>query len=486
MSNGLLDRIRLAEQRTADEADAATRRDEVVALKLRGNRDHQLKLASEIQLRSMERQGDANLRGADWDSFKAAVHQAEVFDRQAALAERVATEKRTKAEVHASLSVKSEPRTYGPSNPANSYFLDLAAASDPSSPGAPQARERLERYSAELREEAKRGSKEGARAARLAGEEHRGEARDRAEREVRAMTSGSASGGAFVAPAFLVPEFATYRSAARSFTDACRQAPLPAYGLAVSVPAFQSPAQAGAQPAETSGAYDQDPTSGYITADLVTVEGAVVVSQQLRDRGGALGLTVDQIIAQQLQEQLDAATDLYAIGQATADAAEVTDATSLTTAKLFADLAQARASLADSAGARLRGTHLFSTTDLYAWASSQVDTQKRPIIVPATVPAAGDDPADESDTGVVMPGGLRWRTDDNIPAVSGNTQLLVARPSEVVAFVGEPTTFTAAQANPLSTSLSVVVGLRSYVAVLPRYAKAVAVVTGDAYPTSLN
>jgi hypothetical protein len=67
--------------------------------------------------------------------------------------------------------------------------------------------------------------------------------------------------------------------------------------------------------------------------------------------------------------------------------------------------------MADTAGTRLRPTHLFTTSDLFGYFSKQLDTANRPIMVPsfdaqpfAALTAAGD-PKAEGWTSHVMPGG---------------------------------------------------------------------------------
>jgi hypothetical protein len=93
-----------------------------------------------------------------------------------------------------------------------------------------------------------------------------------------------------------------------------------------------------------------------------------------------------------------------------------------------------------------------------------------------------NDPAWASWTGVHL-GQMRWHTDDNIPASGVDTQLIVARPEEIFVFDGEQLSF--AYPETVAGSLSVIVGLRSYVGVVVRYPKAIASITGSTYPLTL-
>jgi hypothetical protein len=72
--------------------------------------------------------------------------------------------------------------------------------------------------------------------------------------------------------------------------------------------------------------------------------------------------------------------------------------------------------------------------------------------------------------------------DDNIPTASGDNQLLVSRPATVVLLKGDPIpqVFTETLAN----NLSVILNLRQYVCVIPRYPNATQVITGSNYPSS--
>ena len=114
----------------------------------------------------------------------------------------------------------------------------------------------------------------------------------------------------------------------------------------------------------------------------------------------------------------------------------------------------------------------------------QVDDQHRPIVTPdsSALVAAASDPEWAAWTGIHLPGALRWFSDDNIPASGSNTQIIVARPEEVFTFDGDYYAFSFPETQ--ATTLSVTVGVRSYVGVVVRFPKAIAVISGNAYPTS--
>lgn len=374
--------------------------------------------------------------------------------------------------------VTAEPRVYGPDSDA-SYFQDIALTS----PGvnvaeSDSARDRLFRYAAELDAEINAGTPEGRHAERASVEFRRN-----GGVESRAASSRTLAG--FTTPVYLIGDWAGYHSPATSFLDQTTNLPLPTFGLQVNIPSFTSTTSFGTQ-TENSGVADTDPTGADLPTSLVTQAGEVVISQQLADRGGLPGMAFDQILLKQMKEHLDSAVDRYVLAQALANAGSVSDSGSGSITALYTDLAKAREILADTQGTRMLATHLFSTSDLFGWATRQVDSQMRPILSPdssALVLAAQmNDPMWNSWTGIHM-GQLRWHTDDSIPASGSNTQIIVARPSEIFTFDGDPVSF--AYPQTYARSLSVVVGLRSYVAAVVRFPKAIATISGAAYPTSL-
>jgi hypothetical protein len=372
--------------------------------------------------------------------------------------------------------VTNEPRVYEEHSP-NSFYLDQARAAMPGQMGHRDAVERLFRYSQELEWEIAVRSKEGQRAERSI---RRGMGENRA-----GMSSiVSTSGGSFVTPQWLTELYAPFRSADRAFINQCRMLPIPAVGMQFNIPSFASTAAAGAQ-TDNDGVSDTDPTGLDLTVTLTNQAGEVSISQQLFDQGGDTGATIDAIVQAQINSQLNAAIDAYAITAAIAAGSAVTDAAAITIPLWFADLSAAREKLTDTAGTRLAGTHLFTTSDLAGYFTKQVDNQNRPIFLPDAdaLMAANDNPKYDGFLGLALPGGLLWYADDNIPASGANTQLIVVRPSEILAFESDP--FVFAYPETQAEHLSVVVGLRKYVAVLPRYAKATATIGGASYPLTL-
>jgi hypothetical protein len=400
--------------------------------------------------------------------------------------------------------VVSEARVYGPKS-SHSYFEDLGLRSDLDPMVSGPARDRQSRYGAELAYEARRGSPEGRRVLRAIREHHRQEREDlHREDERRAVgtdggISASAAGemAAVVSPWFIEDAWAPYRGKARSFADQCGTWPMPDYGMRAYIPYWSSAASASEQ-TEGAAVSESSPTAALEGSAVETITGMVVVSQQLRDRALAGGGALDIVVGKQIHQQLDEALDLYVLNQAISNGKAVSGQAAYSTAKLYQDLALAREEITDTAGTRLRPTHLFTTSDLYSYATRQVDGSERPIVVPqfaAGFPISnGADDHDESNqlpkwsrfTGTVLPGGVLWFENDSIPTfgTTSQTQLVVSAPDEAI---------TLCESEPILTSfpetdaahLQVVINLREYAVAVTRHASGTAAISSPAYKTSL-
>lgn len=376
--------------------------------------------------------------------------------------------------------VRSEQRVYGEGSEA-SYFQDIALVSLGNHPGSADANVRLRRYAEEIHGEIAIRSIEGQRALRFAAWLER----DGRRIETRAATSSSIAG--FTTPEYLVSDYAEYRLPSKSFTDQTTQLPLEPYGLQLNVPSFTGPTTNAQQLGENQGITVTSPSGANIQVNLVTIAAQVPISQQLSDRGGLSGLAFDKIVLAQILQNQDAAVDTYVINQATANAYTASWSSSASISNFLSDLGLARAGIADSAGTRMLATHLFTTTDQFSYWSSQIDsTSGVPFILPDSsamlLAEQTGDPKWHSWTGTRVAGSLLWHTDDNIPASGVNTQLLVARPKEIYTFDGANLAFAYPETG--AQSLTVQVGMRTYVGAVARFPKSIAAITGTAYPLS--
>lgn len=424
--------------------------------------------------------------------------------------DRLSRERRSKSD----LRVVSEPRVYALDSP-HSYYLDsILVAIDPMALTHRSAHERLSRYGVEVAHEIEARSTEGLRAERVLRERTRVDDVDTHERrfserlrETRALTTAggvtvaaSSSASVFVPPAFLQAEYALWRGVYRTFADQCHQLPLPAYGMQAYLPYFAA-TDAAAQQTELAGVSETDPTTGLQGSPVVTIAGQLTITQQLNDRfsgGGA----ADMIFARDLAQRLAEKVDVFTLNQVITGGATVPGSSSLTANSLkevYGDLSKGREQITDTAGVRLRPTHLFTTYDLYSYVSDIMSSTGQPMVMPQFAPGlpptnlvgaddgqngGGEMPKWARFTGTVLPGGLYWFTDDNIPASGSNAQLLVSAPDQAVVLMESPEPVLMVSPQTYAGQLSIVVSLYEYAAAITRHASGTAVISGNAYPTT--
>jgi len=400
--------------------------------------------------------------------------------------------------------VREEPRTYGPGSP-NSYFADLCWAAMPGDPHFRDAQERLVAHGREVVRDCVNDVNARKRVVRLAREHYRkDEARGRQfisdiearALEVRAMDTTAASGGSFVTPEYLVSEYAPFRQFGRVFIDQANVQPLPEYGMTVYLPHVTGPAGVASQSSQNAGITETDPTAGYLSANLVTEAGQVTVSQQLLDRAGP-GIQFDRIVFDQLQRAYNQAIDTAVLTAALANAGTVTDAHTTATGAaviqdLYSDVATAAQQMETATGTVLSPTHLFATPTEWAFVSSQLDSNGRPLVVPSAGGPFNAIAAAIAGKEAVVPEGatgyellsLPVFKDGNIPTTNAgaDTQIVVAHMPEVWVWEGEPVPRTIPQT--FAQNLSVLLQLYAYYTVIVRYPAAVQSITGARYPVS--
>jgi hypothetical protein len=259
------------------------------------------------------------------------------------------------------------------------------------------------------------------------------------------------------------------------------------------------------QQTEGAAVAETDPSTALQGGQVANVSGQITLSQQLHDRGYVGDGTFDEQIAKQLGSQLDSQLDVYVLNQVLGGipaGGVILDNTAPAQAtfipNLYADIAKAREVLTDTAGVRLRPTHIFSTSDLFSYITRQVDSQNRPIVVPqyaAALPQLngaddgfqgdGETPAWSRFSGLMWPGNVAWFLDDNIPASGADTQIVVSAPDEAVLLLESPEPILTAFPQLGAASLELVLNLRRYVVAVARHASGSATVSGGAYPSSL-
>lgn len=421
------------------------------------------------------------------------------------------------------MKVVSEPKTYGPGS-RNSYFADFCSASSPMFRDHAGALERLARYDYEVSVEVARGSDEGKRAEMTVKEQYRGKNPETTKRIVEELrekgnagseagleqrtgvTTGASSGGSFVTPVYFVNEYAAYRKPGRAFVDQCNMHELPEYGVTVFLPAVLTDASVAAQgvggnpnagSGENTTISDTEPTAGYLTADLVTEAGQVQISQQILDRAGP-DFQFDKLVFEMLTNDYNAVIDQYVLTKALAGAGQVPYSASafilmnnlpvgdtIEAASFYSKVAQAKAKIRTNAGVVMDPTHLFVDPARWEYIAAQSDTTGRPLVVPGyanpyNAAAAGN--ADgkvgyEGATGYTL-NGLPVFHDLNIPKIGNQDQAIVGALNQI--YVWEGNLVPRVVPQTLAQSLTVLLQVYSYIAVIPRYPTAIQTISGNA------
>jgi hypothetical protein len=468
-------------QLQADQADLVVR-------KLKRSRNNRFAYASD-QVTSAAAQGRSKLSDSEFRQFRSAVLDATTYDQALKVARKVRRQNRSAAKI----KVKSEPRVYGKRS-GHSYFFDLATVSSPlEGRGVDEylaAKARMDRHQREVAAEVRRGSREGKRALRLVGEELRGQSPidiQSRRSELRAGTSSTIAG--FTTPAYLVDQWVAFKSPYRAVADQVGTVDLPAYGLQLNIPSFTAGATE-AQQSEGTALSNALPTGAGLQTNLVTIGGQVVISQQLEDRGGAPGTSMDSIIAAALKESYDQNVDAYVISQILTGASvnTITDATAVTVPLLYGDIASAKEAIVNAAGAKLPATHMFAGSGLVGWMGKQLGTNNLPLFQPTWTAQPFAQLASEGSfksrawTGHEIQG-LALFQDLNIPNSGSNLQTLVGRPDQV--HLAEGDWLVRAYFETLANQLQVVVQAYAYVGAIVKRSQSFAIITGAGYPSTL-
>ncbi|MFE9309513.1 phage major capsid protein [Streptomyces sp. NPDC006706] len=376
------------------------------------------------------------------------------------------------------VTVTSEPETYR-KGAQTSYFRDLFRAQVNGN------RESIERLSRNDREVADRLE----RIARGAEQALEG-------LEARALSTTDGAGGEFVPPLWMINDYIALARGGRVVADQVRPMALPPNTDAISLPRVTSGTATAEQATQNTAVQDTDATTGSVTASVTTIAGKQVVSQQLLDQSP---INMDQILLADLAADYAVKADAFVINNNATNkvgllnvsglnAVTYTDA-SPTVAKLYPKGADAVQQIHTSRF--LPADKHFMHPRRWAWMTAAVDTQGRPLVVPAanmpqnTLAAMG---AVASEGFVGTWHGLPVFVDPNIPtnlgAGTNEDRIITLRSTDVIFFEGTPQ--AEAFRETKADQLSVLLRFYNYAALhASRYSKAISVIagTGLAAPT---
>jgi hypothetical protein len=385
-------------------------------------------------------------------------------------------------------------------NGGNSYMADMAFAAIQGHPLQGEAQQRLSQHSFQLSREVANDTTEGRTVQRFVVQENRGNSqmtskvidgmRERGRAEQRTgITTATGSGGAFVPPVYLLDEYAPYRSAGRPFLNAANNKPLPDTGMVINIPVITGPAGIAVQSTQNTSVAETDITTSYVSANVQTVAGQMLLSQQELDRNAYNG-GFDSIVFDQLTRVYNAQADQIALTAALANAGSITytGTFALTTASgaggFYEKVNGAQAVIRTTAGVFGNPSHLFLQPTRWSWMSSFADSTGRPVIVPGVQgtmnAAAGGNPLGnpgvEGSTGFNMAGLQVWQ-DANIPVPgTGADQAIVADMSSVLNMEGGLTYRAVPQSD--AATLSVRMQAFGYIAVAVLYPLAIQSISG--------
>ncbi|MDH6432609.1 HK97 family phage major capsid protein [Streptomyces sp. SAI-144] len=312
--------------------------------------------------------------------------------------------------------------------------------------------------------------------------------------ETRALSTTDGAGGEFVPPLWLVNEAVTLARAARVAADQVRKLPLPPGTDSVNLPRVVTGTTTAEQTSQNTGVSNTDATTNSIAANVATIAGQQVVSQQLIDQSP---VNMDDVLLADLTADYAVKLDTFVLSNNAANkrgllnvsglnAITYTDA-SPTVGELYSKGADAIQQI--HTGRFLPPDKVFMHPRRWAWFTAALDTAGRPLVVPvANMPqnvlAAMGDVVSEGFVGTWQ--GLPVYVDPNIPinlgAGTNEDRIIVLRSADVLLYEGvlRAEAFRETKADQLSVLLRVY----NYAALhSERYPKAISVIAGTGLVT---
>jgi HK97 family phage major capsid protein len=307
--------------------------------------------------------------------------------------------------------------------------------------------------------------------------------------ETRALSTTDGAGGDFVPPLYMVQEFIRLARPGRVVANRVRNAPLPGGTDAITLPRLATGTAVAEQATQNTAVQNTDATTNSVTANVATIAGQQVVSVQLVEQSP---INMDEELLRDLLADLAVKVDAFVINNNAAGKRgllNVTGANAITYTDASATVGELYPKLADaiqqiSTTRYLPPDAIFMHPRRWAWILSAVDTQTRPLAVPAAnapqnVIAAVGSVTAEGFVGSMQ--GLPVFVDPNIPVTLGTgtneDRIIVARTDDVVLYESAPR--AEAFREPLAANLSILLRVYEYVALQSeRYPKSLSVIGG--------
>jgi HK97 family phage major capsid protein len=405
------------------------------------------------------------------------------------------------------VSVTFEHRTYERGN-GNSYFMDLfKMGAGAGCDGFGQAAARLRQHAKEIAVDAE--AFQGSRSFDH-GHTYRSAAEEYFVRQVieginprksgqepgtgyfqRDLSTAAGSGGEFVPPIYLTEQYVPLARAARVFADAQSKMQLPPGTMSINIPKVYGGTTVAVQGTQNTNVSDTDLETEYVTFPVVTVAGAQVLSLQLLERSP---IAFDDVVMKDLALAQAAYLDQQCIS-GTGSGGQMTgvyNTTGINTVTwtqasptikgLYGQMAYAKSLIANARF--LPATHIFFTPTRWEWIEQQVDSNNRPLVLPAqngpwnVMQVSPDMATAEGLTGGRMLS-CAVTQDFNIPqTVSSNQDIVIIQKADDN-YLYESPLITRALPQTYGAQLSVLLQLYGYAAfTAARYPVSNTVITG--------
>lgn len=321
------------------------------------------------------------------------------------------------------------------------------------------------------------------------------ERNDRMTLEARALNGNvDGAGGEMVPPLWMVQDFVELARAGRVFADNLNVQALPGGTDSISIPKIATGTAVGAQATQNSNITETDATTTSITAGVETIAGQQTLSVQLLEQSP---VNMDAIILGDLAADYATKFDVFAMSNNAAGKLGVLNVAGIN-AVTYTDATPTMAELYPKIGDGIQRVHtgrflppskVFMHPRRWAWALVQVDSQGRPLVVPAALAmnAAGVQQGVVSQGFVGTIQGLPVYVDPSIPiTLGGGTEdiIIIARTEDILLWEGTPK--AEAFRETKAAQLSVLLRFYNYAAVQGgRYPKSISTIggTGLAAPT---
>ncbi|MET9301778.1 phage major capsid protein [Micromonospora aurantiaca] len=309
--------------------------------------------------------------------------------------------------------------------------------------------------------------------------------------EYRALTTVDGAGGDFVPPLWMVQDFINLARAGRVVADQVRQQSLPAGTDTISLPRLATGTATAEQSTQNTAVQNTDATTSSVSANVATIAGQQVISQQLLDQSP---VNMDDVLLADLAADYAIKLDTFVISNnatnkvgllsVSGNSVTYTDA-SPTVGELWAKIADAIQQI--HTNRLMPPDKIFMHPRRWAWFTAALDTAGRPLIGANNAQnAIGSSGAPTSQGWVANIQGLDVYIDPNIPINLGTgtneDRIIVLRSTDTILYEGSPRSETFRETK--ADQLSVLLRFYNYAALhASRLPKSVSVISGTGLVT---